>query len=117
MAEGIIMIILTQIAPHTIYIIGAYFYHAGDIDKLTYFQSYLENLEISTEKIALAYKIIDEESHCIYYGEDWNKLHQSKWWQWACVRQLAYKQKQFLDEYKEDPTPIIQEKILKRKLY
>lgn len=107
------MIILKQIAPHTIYIVGAYFYHAGDIQELSKLEDYLKNCKVSQEAINKALKQIDEESFKIFYGQDWNNLRQEKWWEWACIRQLSYRQGQFLEEINNDPAPANRERFKK----
>lgn len=101
------------VLPHTLYIIGHYFYHAGDVrllgDGYQNLISYMETLSVTPNKIAALVNHIESMTGKIGENEDWNHLRRSKWWEWACVRLLAFRQGQFNDEIASDPAGIIQE--------
>lgn len=110
-----------NILPHTLYLIGDHFYHAGDIKPLYILgQRQFSNLEKYLLQQKVDEKVVDatigmahENLDKLYENENWDELRQSKHWEWACVRMLAYEQGYFTDEIKYDPAETIYERFRK----
>lgn len=133
-----------SVLPHTLWIVGDHFYHAGDIGRTNELQKYMINLKIQVSglssiedklhgdmdinkyllklrkhinqvnMIKTVLDLVDENASIIGKNEDWQTLHLSPFWEWACVRILAYTQGQFLDEIEADEAETVQERFGKK---
>lgn len=114
------MLILTKtqkpaaaILPHPIYIVGDHFYNAGETQRLGMdycnLADYLAESNLKPDSIEKVIDMVKTNIKSIDYNEDWDALRNSKWWEWACVRQLAYQQGRHLDCLDHDPAEVVQE--------
>lgn len=104
--------------PNRLYIVGKLFWHIGGIgkidDDLSALKAYLKKHKVADPVIEAGLALVADHQDAIGDNEDYQALRQSDWWQWACVRMLAYRQGQFVDDFEQDQAEIIVEYRVKK---